>query len=509
MKVLVVSLLRLGDFVMSVPVINGLKASRRDIQIDALTFTHSAGMKTMLPAVQKWWTLNREELQEGLGQGDIPTLTSFAVLQEQLDAINAAKYDLIINLTQSHFSAWVCGYLKSPERLGLTYDTKGVAHFYSPWFRYLNDHAEPGDQDVFHHTDIFLQACALAQQPVNWRMSTSPKAVFDVDALDLNLDPTVVLQIYTSDAKKNLSEDAWISFAAEMKGHQILALGAPAESARLDAFIQRAAGYGVKIKKAILSLEGALELLNRSELLVTGDTSIKHLANAAHCKVLEISLGSSDYRRTGIYKSDSLILQGRATCSPCPHSTPCRQFTHECGLAIHPKAMAEAAELLVIEDWDGLEVLSRRFERIQWLRTRELSTGFWFAQDLTTDSPSQAMGALIERSAWKLALNKEVRNGFIEFGSEGISLRTEIKNIFSSHDSVAAQLDFLEKEAGTAASTAKSKLIELRRDGLQSEDLVQISGLRRRQIALENEFEHSEYKTKLIRTLKLHWRESI
>lgn len=131
MKILVINLLRLGDVIMTVPVVNGLAKRRADAQIDMLTFKGPAQLHAMIPAVNRWWSLDREELQDGLGRADVPMLSSFAVLQEQLDAINAEKYDLIINLTQTKFSAYVAGYLKASDRLGLTYDLKGTHHFYS------------------------------------------------------------------------------------------------------------------------------------------------------------------------------------------------------------------------------------------------------------------------------------------------------------------------------------------------------------------------------------------
>lgn len=509
MKILILNLLRLGDVIMSVPVVNGLRAARPDARVDMLTFQGSAGLKPLIPGIHKWWTLDRDELQAGLGRADVPMLTSYSLLQERLDAISAEKYDLIINLSQSNFSAWVAGYLKAGERLGLTFDVKGIAHFYSPWFRYLNDHAEPGDQRVFHHSDIFLNACGLHGGSRDWKMYRTTKGDFEADALELDLSSTIVLQMGTSDGKKNLREDAWLDIASDLRDQQLIALGAPNEEANIDAFVARARQLGIKVKKAILGLEGALSLLSRSELLITGDTSIKHMANAAHCKVLELSLGSSDYRRTGVYKSDSLILQGRASCAPCAHSAGCGRPTHECGLAVNPQAVARAARLLVNEEWDQIEELATKNSGMRWLRTRELNTGFWFAQDLTLESPTAMVGELIERSAWKLALNRGRELSFVEFGSEGMSLRHEIKNLFGEEPAVLAHLDFLEENETRRAGQARSQLIELRRQGAPTGDLVQISGIRRQQIALETEYQHSEFKTKLIRTLKLHWRESI
>ncbi|HMN69470.1 MAG TPA: hypothetical protein PKC28_13090 [Bdellovibrionales bacterium] len=173
MKILVVSLLRLGDAIMLAPIVNGLARGRADARVDMLTFKPVDMLHAMMPNVRRWWTMDRQELQAGLGRADLPALTSFAVLDEQLRAIDAEKYDLIINLTQTHFSAYVMGLLKSPDRLGLTFDLKGQTHFHSPWFRHLNESLDGGP--IFHFTDVFMHACGLGSARADWSMPATEK----------------------------------------------------------------------------------------------------------------------------------------------------------------------------------------------------------------------------------------------------------------------------------------------------------------------------------------------
>src|ERR1035437_3742562 len=133
MKVLVISLLRIGDFIQALPVLSSLRTQFSVRKLDVLTHEPVSGLAPMIGDVNKWWTINRDELQEGLGRAEIPLLSSFSVLKEQLDEINKEKYDCIINLTQTHFSAWVAGYLNTGSRAGLAFDVKCQAHFHSPW----------------------------------------------------------------------------------------------------------------------------------------------------------------------------------------------------------------------------------------------------------------------------------------------------------------------------------------------------------------------------------------
>lgn len=485
MKILVINLLRLGDVVMNVPVINGLRARRADAQIDMLTFKPASALHVMLPKVNRWWTIDRDELQDGLGRADVPMLASFSVLKEQLDAINAEKYDLIINLTQTKFSAYVAGYLKAGDRLGLTYDLKGLPHFYSPWFRYLDERADGEIDDVFHHTDIFAHACGIGEAPRDWTLKVTAKGRDEVEALNLGTGEVIALQLFTSDEKKNWPVGRWLDFVHELKAHrptiQIVALGAPNERERLLEFTAMA---GTEIIPAVLSLEGAVALLHRAKLLLTGDTSIKHLANSATAKVIELSLGWSDYRRTGVYKENSLIVTGE----------------------IDAADLCATSLAFLRDDW---RAISHCATRLKIRRSRELSAGFWYAQDLSAPDAAATVETLVERCAWKITLNRERQKQFSEFGSEGVALRRELRALIGDEKPVLAHLDFLEKteeERGQALGTA---LNSLKRERPPRESLMDIAGFRKRQIELEFAFTHIEHKTKLIRTLKTNWTENL
>ncbi len=495
MKILVINLLRLGDMVMTVPVINGLAAKRGDALIDVLSFKPVGQLHSMLPNVRRWWTLNRDELQEGMNRADVPTLASFAVLQEQLDAINAEKYDLIINLTQTHFSAWVAGYLKAGDRLGLTYDLKGLPHFYSPWFRYLDERADGEVEDVFHHTDIFAHACGLGESGRDWKMTSTAKGKAEVDALALSEGEVIALQLFTSDEKKNWPLSQWTDFVRNIKRErpaaQIVAIGAPNESDRINEFIANA---GVTIIPAITSLEGAVALLNRAQVLVTGDTSIKHLANSGSAKVVELSIGWSDSRRTGIYKADSLIM--RAVNDGVPSVG-----------AVHG-----ATSALLNGNWAAIEQVAAAYKNeVNILRSRELSSGFWYAQDLSEQCNVRLVTTLVERCAWKITLNRERQKQFSEFGSEGVALRRELRALIPGDAElpVLAHLDFLEKREGDRTLAVSSELFTLKRERAPRTDLLDIAKFRKKQIELEFAHQHLEHKTKLIRTLKSNWTENV
>lgn len=510
MKILVVSLIRLGDFIQTVPVISGLKNKYPRAKVDVLCHNPATGIQPMFPTVDHWWTINRDELQDGLGRGDVPMLTSFDVLRETCDAINAEQYDLIINLTQTHFSAWIMGYLSARGKLGLTFNAAGQAEFHSPWFRYLDTHAERPEQDVFHYIDVFAQACETFGEERKWPLVLTPRGDSEVRALNLPKGRELIaVQALTSDDKKNWGGESWAKWLLAMHNRRPLAhfvfIGAPNEEERLQAILTSRSEFAGYTTLAILSLEGALSLLHKAPLLISGDTSIKHLANAARCRVVELALGSSDYRRTGIYKPDSLIVHGRMPCAPCPHSNPCSQATHACAGQLTPEKIAAVTDMYVREDWNGLNAFARTSE-FAIRRSRHVAMGFWYAQDISGRTREETMQDWIGRSAWKFLLNGEEKGKISAVGTEIYRLKTEIGELVPAGGAqpLLSRLDFLEKELDGRRRDCSEHRREFEESKIASKgrETFDLAELRSKQNKLQFDEREIDIKMKLIQSLK-------
>jgi len=160
----------------------------------------------------------------------------------------------------------------------------------------------------------------------------------------------------------------------------IAVIGAPFERERLGPFVDGLRARGVQAHAAILSFEGAFSLLKRSRLLLSVDTSIKHLAGAARTPVVELCLGSGDFHRTGSYQSGSLIIQSREACAPCVHSKPCHRESQFCASRVPPELVA----MVVAEAFAGrsfqLRAIAEEFkEEAGIFRVEAKQSGFWAA----------------------------------------------------------------------------------------------------------------------------------
>jgi ADP-heptose:LPS heptosyltransferase len=185
----------------------------------------------------------------------------------------------------------------------------------------------------------------------------------------------VTVQALTNEEKKNWGISAFTTMARFMarkdSSLNFVFLAAPSEESMLAPEIQNLRASGVRAEISVCDLSAAAALIANSELLITGDTSIKHLGSAFEVPILELSLGSSDFHFTGAYSEKVFILQGNVSCAPCSPGGPCPLKRKICADALHPHIVAQIA----------LNIIQRtsldHFENL--FRGKFLPNGMWTA----------------------------------------------------------------------------------------------------------------------------------
>lgn len=414
MKILVLSLLRIGDVIMAAPVLRGLRDKYPEAQIHLVVNSQFTGIGALLPYVDRVIPFERELLQKGLGDANIPIFESYKRLELLLESLNAEQFDCAINLTHNRLSAWMMSLIDARIKTGLCFDPQGRVSFGSNWFRYLNHQVDAEGSEVFHFSDVFRFALELDWESESATESTlietsNGRAEADQVLQALNSQNIIAVQPLTSDVKKNWGVhnfSSTIEFISKRYPQaEFVILGAPFERETLQPFVDELHAKKINAHLAILSLEGAFSLLKSSKLLLTGDTSIKHLACAAGTRVVEICVGSSDPFRTGAYRHGSVIIRSRETCSPCPHSKACYRERHACAERIP----AEAVALISGEAFEGrlfqLRAVAEEFaEEIEVLRVEARVSGYWAAYSVLEPLTEESLSRWIDLTCRKLWL---------------------------------------------------------------------------------------------------------
>ncbi len=263
----------LGDTVMALPALHGLRAARSGVSV---------------VAVGRWAGILA-------GQGVADALVPYPAGRGERRRLNASlrdmRTDAAILLPNSFGSAFAACRWRARVRLGYDTDLR----------RPLLTHAVPLPSPRLHQVDeyrLLLEAAGVAAPATEpaWRLGEDAAADGAVSAL---LDGPF----------------AELATALRERGLQPLLLGSPAD-AGIDAAVRAAADWAVPSLVGRDSPEILPRLLSRLTCLVSGDTGVAHLAAAVGTPTVTL-FGPTDPTLTVPRGRAALYIHGRAPCAPC------------------------------------------------------------------------------------------------------------------------------------------------------------------------------------------------
>lgn len=389
MKILVLQLLRMGDLIMMAPLFAALKKRYPESEIHLLVNDSVVSVAQMIPEVDQIWSFERKKLQRSLGEAESAFFSAFDQLDDLVNQLDSEDFDLCLNLTQNRLSGYLLSLLDIEEKQGMRLDSSGRVEFSSAWLRLLNSRRYE-QQSPFHFVDTFRMGVNLEAAKPCWPESQEGQAEARSILGQVGLENFIAVQLLTSDVKKNWPLSSWQSCLEKLvelnvdRSLSFLFLAAPNEREIVESFTMRLRARGIRAEVATCSMSGAFSLLKKAQLLITGDTSIKHLGAVCGTPVFELALGSSSFQQTGVYQHHSLILRSTASCAPCGHRESCRQDSFICQESVSPEAVAMALHSYLARDWPSLRRIAVEFkEKMEVIRVDLKSREFWCYENLS------------------------------------------------------------------------------------------------------------------------------
>lgn len=470
MKILVVNLLRLGDVISMASALKAIRMQHTQSgsvqngapEIHLLVNRGVEAVHEILPGIDHVHIFERNRMQSSLVDANRPMFEAFDVLERLVETLSQEKFDVIYNFTHNRLSGWLTGLIPAEKKIGLAMDGAGGVSFGSSWFRHLNQQVDFEEEQSFHHADIFFAAAGgLALQRdrrfqdahildgVLRETSAGQKRALEILS-ETGYDPTrggslIAMQITTSDSKKEWGDakyrDLVLHLTASHPGHRVLILGAPNEAPRIRDFVESLEGHAqarAQTHAAIVSLPTVVSLLEVCDLVITGDTSIKHMASASPATVFEISAGSADPFRTGPWKHGDYVIASREACRPCGHSEKCHRETHACADTLPAIDVARVIEALL----SGPQAFEMVANRVGTFDIYQVDRSEGMAQLNGVNSRSRTEPAMdrdvalsVERSARRLVL--ESRDGRWDRMTMGTETRLAFSALLSKFPSTS------------------------------------------------------------------------
>lgn len=308
MKVLLVNFLRLGDILMMNPIVHSVKERYPRAEIHHLGFREFSMASQVMEHVDHWHFLPRGLAQEASREAMAGVLAAVDLLNEPFVKLNRVGFDLILNLSHTQFSEWAVSLIEAPHKLGARFT----------------------DQTRGHYLDVYRRGLGFGNSEVNWAfLKESDKTRKDQGFSPASGRRSYLFQTLSSDPKKAWSEEKWAELFQMIRRSDPFAdlkiLCAPFEAPLLQAFSEK-----TDVPLLAADLKQALIAIQKSDVFVTLDTSVKHLANDSKNRVIELALGSSNPAHQGLYRKDGIILSPRTECFPCAHGSSCSRIRRTC-----------------------------------------------------------------------------------------------------------------------------------------------------------------------------------
>ncbi len=354
MNILVIRTHRLGDILQLTPMFRGLREAYPESRVYFLTGEEFAPLIEGNPDVDAIISIPEKEYRYVLKNKPDRYASIFNELYDLLCELRQKDFDLIIN-RQYEWGA-VFAYLIGAEKIvGGTYSSEKGFYFEDQPSKDLFA-AIKGDRKANRY-NLVDWACRIAGVPSGnhrqMHFHTGHGARKEAGRLICNTETEneralVGIQIGAAKSFRQWGEHNFtevINWLINEKQKKVILIGSEDERELFTRVEQELVGEGNNlinlIGKTSLKVTGAV--LERCELLITGDTGPMHMAAAVGTPVLSLFFGTAYPWETGPYGPGHFVLYSDVPCAPCSDLEHCERG-HECKEMMGPSVVMRAFE---------------------------------------------------------------------------------------------------------------------------------------------------------------------
>ena len=356
--ILIIQMQRLGDIVLTYPLMGWLRHMYRDTPV---------------------WILGEEAFYSELTELS-PSSVYFSY--EAIPRLKARRFSTVINLSHRPEAAEFAGSLVCDTLLGPYRAKDGRLHVRGNWQLYRTSLVHNNRYNLFHWADLH-------------GLDLVPKALFSRTswplprAIQATTSAHIGLFLGASEPDKHPDERFWVELAGNLlqAGHRPVLLGGKAEKS-LGAAVAKQLGAAPLNLTGHFSVSQLCRFLAELDLMVTPDTGPMHLAAWTGTPVLNISTGPVNAWETGPFSPGHYVLRASL---PCVNCWQCTQGNVICKERLHAGRTAFLIHELMARKEDGLPRLNLPGQEL--LVTARDDSGLYLLRQLTGQEQSRQVTA--------------------------------------------------------------------------------------------------------------------
>lgn len=417
MRILIVNLTRFGDQLQSSPTIAGLRARHPEAEITVAADRQYASVCDGIPGIDHVYELDLDQIGRHLLDGGPKLVDAYRYVEGIVRDLRARAFDLAFNFSSSRLSGVFMRLLGVPDSRGWTMDSEGQRLISHPWSRLFVASVLNRRYAPYNLVDVYCRIAGV--RPPEQRLWYTPThegrersaALLASAGGAVEGGRLIALQPGASNAIRRWPAASFATLGRWLRdrlGARVVLIGSKGES-------ELCQGIAAEIGAGALSLAGRTDLaalagvLERTALLVTGDTGPMHLAVAVGTPVVSFYFGPAYVWETGPYAADSIAFQTRIVCSPCHHMVRC--LAPVCRDELEPEMVFWAVRDRLCQDYAALARRARDWTAVDVFRIGFDGDGMYDPIPLVPRIDAGETLRLVYREMWRVAIDGEREPG--------------------------------------------------------------------------------------------------
>jgi len=429
-KIAILNLTRMGDLIMTSPMIQSLKDQNTETEIHLIVVDKFAqvaeglGVDKVIGLDYNLLTTLATEAKNS--QKILGTLDYF---RKTISELKKHKYDEIHNITHTTISALIVSQMNGNVASGITLDKSGYRRIENNWGRYFFAGNLNRGLNPFHLADVQLgisKGIGKGYRP-KFLISESGKEQSETLSENIGINRSkswIGIQCGASDKSKQWDAESFAEAAKRIlinNDVEFLLFGTSNEH-ELVSKVENIIGQNVYNLAGKTDIPTLAAFLSECDLLISNDTGTMHLADAVGTKTIVLTLGNALSDETAPYGQNHIVLEPAIECFPCSFRTNCPHFN--CHGYIKPVIVATIATEILY----GREINPSKIQaRVRISRTSSDNNGLFRKTKIngTLFSPDE-----IIKEIYRKILFKDLSGKNVEYD---IDLRLSEKYLANGH----------------------------------------------------------------------------
>jgi len=309
----------LGDVIMTIPVLYGLKRDDPECHISFFVENGFEGGLDNLPVCDRIYRFHRKKYRE------YATVSSWSkgveALLDTAKILRNEKFDLVINYAQHPYLSSFSSLIQGTVSLGAIMRRDGCRAIDDLWSQYLYAIPFARKFNRLHATDVYKHIAGVRGSVASTIVLTEGEKLAASEFLKSQsidrFDKLVLFQPGAAFKSKKWLPEHFIELGKMLisEGYILCISGAPSECDIVKIIADELPDGCVPLAGK-LTFRETMGVLSLSRFLVTGDTALMHAASSLSVRTIALFSSTSPVE-TGPYGSDHYVVCGRCEQRPC------------------------------------------------------------------------------------------------------------------------------------------------------------------------------------------------